>query len=107
MITVTESASKYITTFLSDRGKGMGIRLRVTPAGCSGMSYLLEPVDDREDEDEVYTSHDVDVYVDSKSLLYLDGTEIDYVTKGLVGGFEFSNPNASAECGCGESFKVG
>lgn len=84
----------------------MGIRLGVKTTGCSGMMYVLEPVDEIETGDEVFQSHGVDVYVDSKSLVYVDGTEMDYVKQGLNEGFEFKNPNIQGECGCGESFTV-
>ncbi|MEF1341407.1 iron-sulfur cluster assembly accessory protein, partial [Vibrio rotiferianus] len=74
--------------------------------GCSGMAYVLEFVDDLNEEDEVFELSDVKIIIDKKSLVYLDGTELDYVKEGLNEGFEFNNPNAKSECGCGESFNV-
>ena len=68
--------------------------------------YVLEPVDDPQPEDIKFDSNGVEVYVDPKSLVYVDGTEMDYVKEGLSEGFEFKNPNESAQCGCGESFTV-
>lgn len=103
-ITVTEAAANRVKTFLEKRGKGEGLRLGVKPSGCSGMSYILEFVDKIEDVDEVFETNGVKIIVDKKSLLYIDGTELDYAKEGLNEGFKFNNPNVKGECGCGESF---
>lgn len=105
-ITLTERAATHVANFLGKRGKGLGIRLGVKTSGCSGMAYKLEFVDAALDGDEVFDSHGVKVVVDRKSLVYLDGTELDYVREGLNEGFKFDNPNAKNPCGCGESFNV-
>jgi len=105
-ITMTEPAAKHVAAFLSNRGKGIGLRLGVKTSGCSGMAYVLEFVDVLNDDDEVFIDKGVKVIVDKKSLLYLDGTELDFVKEGLNEGFEFNNPNIDGECGCGESFSV-
>ena len=105
-LSLTENAASHIASYLGDRGKGLGIRLAVKTTGCSGLMYVLEPVDEPQPEDLKFDSKGIDVYVDPKSLIYLDGTEMDYVKKGLNEGFEFKNPNQSGECGCGESFTV-
>ncbi|MEF1295336.1 iron-sulfur cluster assembly accessory protein, partial [Vibrio parahaemolyticus] len=63
-------------------------------------------VDELNEEDEVFDFSGVKIIIDKKSLVYLDGTELDYVKEGLNEGFEFNNPNAKSECGCGESFNV-
>jgi len=105
-ITITEAAAKHVQTFLSNRGKGLGIRLAVRTSGCSGMAYEMEFVDELQAEDQVFEAHGVKVVVDPKSLVYLDGTEVDYAREGLNEGFKFNNPNAKSECGCGESFGV-
>ncbi|MCJ8312539.1 MAG: iron-sulfur cluster assembly protein IscA [Saccharospirillaceae bacterium] len=105
-VTVTEPAAQHIQRQMSSRGKGIGIRLGVKTSGCSGMAYVLEFVDSTNDEDEVFEQHGVQVIVDKKSLAYLDGTQLDFKKEGLNEGFEFSNPNVSGECGCGESFSV-
>ncbi|MDR3087383.1 MAG: iron-sulfur cluster assembly protein IscA [Azoarcus sp.] len=105
-ITLTERAAKHVANFITRRGKGFGIRLGVGTSGCSGMAYKLEFVDETLDDDVVFDSHGVRVVVDQKSLLYLDGTELDYVREGLNEGFKFDNPNAKNHCGCGESFNV-
>jgi iron-sulfur cluster assembly protein len=105
-ITLTESAATRVRTFLENRGKGVGLRLGVRTTGCSGMAYVLEFVDDLNEEDQIFEDHGVKVVVDPKSLVYLDGTQLDYVKQGLNEGFEFNNPNVKGECGCGESFNV-
>lgn len=82
------------------------MRLGVRTTGCSGLAYVLEFVDDTNTDDEIFEDHGVKVIVDQKSLVYLDGTELDFVKEGLNEGFQFNNPNTKGECGCGESFTV-
>lgn len=106
MITLTENAAEHIQNYLIKRGKGEGIRLGVKTSGCSGMAYTLEFVDDIQPEDMVFEGHGVKVFIDPKSHVYLDGTELDYTKEGLQEGFKFQNPNVKDECGCGESFHV-
>ena len=105
-VTVTESAATHISKSLQSRGKGLGIRLGVRPSGFSGMAYVIEYVDEVDSVDNVFEQSGVKVFVDPKSLVYLDGTELDFVKEGLNEGLQFRNPNISAECGCGESFTV-
>lgn len=105
-VTLTAQAAEHIEKYLSKRGKGLGLRLGVRTTGCSGMAYKLEYVDDPDTDDQVFESHGVKVFVDPKSLAYLDGTQLDYAREGLNEGFKFSNPNEKATCGCGESFTV-
>jgi len=105
-ITMTEPAAKHVASFLAHRGKGIGLRLGVKTSGCSGMAYVLEFVDVLNDDDEVFIDKGVKIIIDKKSLVYLDGTELDFVKEGLNEGFEFNNPNIDGECGCGESFSV-
>ena len=105
-ITLTEKAAQRVQNFLVNRGSGLGIRLAVQTTGCSGLGYNLEFVDTTNDDDTIFEERGVKVVVDAKSLIYLDGTEVDYVKEGLNEGFEFKNPNAKGECGCGESFTV-
>ena len=105
-ITLTEKAAQRVQNFLVNRGSGLGIRLAVQTTGCSGLGYNLEFVDTTNDDDNIFEDRGVKVVVDAKSLIYLDGTEVDYVKEGLNEGFEFKNPNAKGECGCGESFTV-
>ena len=105
-ITLTESAADRVKTFLEKRGKGIGWRLGIKTSGCSGLSYMLEFVDALNEDDQVFEQHGVKVIVDTKSLVYLDGTQLDFVKEGLNEGFKFTNPNVKDECGCGESFNV-
>jgi len=105
-ITLTEAAASRVQTFLENRGKGLGLRVGVRTSGCSGMAYVIEFVDTPEDDDQVFEDKGVKLYIDPKSLLYLDGTEVDFTREGLNEGFKFNNPNVKAECGCGESFTV-
>ncbi|MDX7990678.1 iron-sulfur cluster assembly protein IscA [Xenorhabdus sp. Reich] len=105
-ISLTESAAQRILAFLDNRGKGVGLRLGVRTSGCSGMAYVLEFADTLNEEDQVFEDKGVKVIIDGKSILYLDGTELDFVKEGLNEGFKFNNPNVSSECGCGESFHV-
>ena len=105
-ITVTDSDANRVSSFLENRGTGLGLRLGVKTSGCSGLAYVLEFVDELNEGDEVFEHHGVKIIVDAKSLVYLDGTQLDFVVNGLNEGFEFSNPNVDGECGCGESFSV-
>jgi iron-sulfur cluster assembly protein len=105
-VSLTEKAAEHVNAYLQSRGKGVGIRLAVKTTGCSGLMYVLEPVDEIQPEDVHFSSQGVEVFVDPKSLVYVDGTEMDYVKQGLNEGFEFKNPNVKDECGCGESFTV-
>ncbi len=105
-ITVTERAAKHVAAHLSKRGHGIGVRLGVRTSGCSGLAYKLEYADDARPEDLKFESQGVAVFVDPKSLPFLDGTELDFVREGLNEGFKFNNPNEKDRCGCGESFNV-
>jgi iron-sulfur cluster assembly protein len=105
-ITLSERAAEHVSKFLQNRGKGEGLRLGVKTSGCSGMAYVLEFADEINDEDQVFESHGVKVIVDPKSMVYLDGTEVDFAKEGLNEGFKFNNPNVKDACGCGESFNV-
>ena len=106
MITITENAAKHINSYLTKRGKGLGVRLGVKTSGCSGMAYNLEFVDEVNEDDLIFEEHGARVYIDPKSLVYLDGTQVDYTKEGLQEGFKFENPNVKASCGCGETFHV-
>ncbi|WP_421166793.1 iron-sulfur cluster assembly protein IscA [Aeromonas dhakensis] len=105
-ITMTDAAAARVSSFLANRGKGIGLRLGVKTTGCSGLAYVLEFVDELADEDQVFEQDGVKIIVDAKSLIHLDGTQLDFVKEGLNEGFQFNNPNAKGECGCGESFSV-
>jgi iron-sulfur cluster assembly protein len=106
MITLTELAANKVKKQLEQRGTGLGVRVSVKTTGCSGLSYVLEFVDRPGPEDMSFVSHGIHVFVDPKSLVYVDGVEMDWVRNGLNEGFDFKNPNEKARCGCGESFTV-
>ena len=105
-VTMTERAAKHVAGFIAKRGKGVGLRLGVRTTGCSGMAYKLEYADAPQAEDQQFESHGVRIFVDPKSMAYLDGTELDFVREGLNEGFKFNNPQEKNRCGCGESFNV-
>ena len=105
-ITLTDSAADRVKSFLQKRGHGLGVRLGVKTAGCSGLAYVLEFIDELAADDTVFEDRGVKVAIDAKSLLYLDGTELDFGREGLNEGFKFNNPNVKDSCGCGESFHV-
>jgi len=105
-VTLTESAARHVSRYISKRGHGVGVRLGVKTTGCSGLAYMLEYVDELSAEDVIFEDHGVKVLIDPKSLAYLDGTQLDFVKEGLNEGFKFSNPNERDRCGCGESFRV-
>ena len=105
-ITMTEAAAERVKSFMEKRGGGVGLRLGVKTTGCSGMAYIMEYADTIEDDDVVFDDRGVKILVNPKSLVYLDGTELDYAREGLNEGFQFKNPNVKDECGCGESFNI-
>jgi iron-sulfur cluster assembly protein len=107
MIKLSENAVKQIQQIQSLEHKpGYALRVSVTGGGCSGMSYKLDLVEAPGERDKVFEQGGVQVVVDPKSFLYLDGMELDYVG-GLNGkGFVFNNPNATKSCGCGNSFSA-
>lgn len=105
-ITMTPAAAKHVANSLVNRGKGIGIRLGVRTTGCSGMAYVLEYVDELDEADLHFESQGVTIVVDPKSLIYIDGTQLDFAREGLNEGFKFNNPNVRGECGCGESFNI-
>ncbi|MDP6968848.1 MAG: iron-sulfur cluster assembly protein IscA [Gammaproteobacteria bacterium] len=105
-ISMSQAAADHVNRYIANRGQGLGVRLGVRTTGCSGMAYVLEFVDEIAEQDEVFESRGVKVVIDPKSMVYLNGTQLDYVKEGLNEGFQFNNPNAKNECGCGESFNV-
>ncbi|MDP2714671.1 MULTISPECIES: iron-sulfur cluster assembly protein IscA [Rheinheimera] len=105
-ISMTTAAAERVRSFMQNRGKGVGLRVGVKTTGCSGLAYVLEFVDTLNDDDEVFEHDDLKLIVDGKSLVYIDGTQLDFVKEGLNEGFKFNNPNVNGECGCGESFTV-
>ncbi|KJY94694.1 iron-sulfur cluster assembly protein IscA [Pseudoalteromonas ruthenica] len=105
-ITLTDSAADRVKSFLANRGKGIGLRVGIKTTGCSGLAYVLEFADELSEGDQTFEDKGVTLIIDAKSLVYIDGTELDFTKEGLNEGFKFNNPNQSGECGCGESFTV-
>lgn len=106
-VTLTERAAKQIRKIKNneDLDEGLYLRVAVEGGGCSGLSYKLG-FDVRTDEDQVEKSQGMDIIIDNKHLMYLDGIVIDYPDGLDARGFTFDNPNASESCGCGSSFAV-
>ena len=105
-VSLTDRAAEEIRNYLARRGGGLGIRVIVQSSECSGMTYRLEFVDNSDERDVIFDSHGARVFVDEKSMTWLEGTEIDFLQIGDESGFAFSNPNVKNQCGCGESFYV-
>lgn len=104
---LTDSASEQVKTLLAQRGKpSMGIRVGVKSGGCSGLKYFVEYADKRNPFDEVIKDKDVTIFIDPKALMYLLGTQMDFVSEQFKSGFIFTNPNEKGKCGCGSSFNV-
>jgi iron-sulfur cluster assembly protein len=105
-VSLTPAAAERVQHFLAKRGHGVGLRLGVKKTGCSGFAYVVNYADEIGAEDVVFEVQGVKVIVDSESLRFVDGTEIDFARHGLNEAFRFRNPNVRGECGCGESFSV-
>lgn len=106
-VTLTPAAFSYLKNTIEKRGSGKGLRLSVKKTGCSGYSYVVDILDETTADDYIFPLQDELVIAVAKSFLdIVQGTRIDYVQKGLNGGFEFDNPNQKGICGCGESFTV-
>ncbi|MWV46907.1 iron-sulfur cluster assembly accessory protein [Paenibacillus sp. HJL G12] len=107
MINISDSASDKLKEMLADQEiPNMFLRLGVQEGGCSGFSYAMG-FDDEESENDVYMDvKDLKVVVDKQSLPLINGLEIDFEDAGMSGGFTMSNPNATATCGCGASFRT-
>jgi iron-sulfur cluster assembly protein len=108
-VNVTSRAAEQIKAQLSRRNQSTphsGVRLGVKGGGCSGMSYVIEYCDQPRPRDKVFEVEGARVYVDPKSLIYLNGTTFDFVDTFQQKGFKFVNPQVKSECGCGESFSV-
>lgn len=107
LFTLTDAAAARVQVLLESRGKpSAGIRIGVRTKGCSGLSYTLEFVDTPIPGDEIVENQGVTIYIDPKAVLFVVGTQMDYVEEELQSGFLFRNPNEKGRCGCGESFHV-
>lgn len=106
-ITLTPAALDRVRELLTQRGKpSAGIRISIKTKGCSGLSYTLEYADAIALTDEVLQVEELTLMIDHKALMFILGTEMDFVTEKMQSGFVFLNPNEKGRCGCGKSFHV-
>lgn len=105
-VTLSDAAAKRIATILRSDGHKNAMRVSVEGGGCSGFSYKFDLVDDTNDDDLVLEKDNAKVLIDSLSLVYLGGSEIDFIDNLLGQSFQIKNPNAVASCGCGTSFSI-
>ena len=105
-VTVSDSAAKQISQIVADEPADTMLRVSVEGGGCSGFQYKFDLVQDREDDDLVIEKGGVTVLIDSISVGYMEGSEIDYVDDLIGASFQVKNPNATAACGCGTSFSI-
>lgn len=105
-MTISDRAADKIKQLLTTENSAeKGLRLKVIGGGCSGLQYKME-LDAEKPGDRVFEKEGAKVLVDMKSLLYLNGTELDYKDELMQAGFVFQNPNVKRSCGCGTSFGV-
>ena len=107
MVTLTDLAAQKLTGFLEGQQADVdaGLRVAVRGGGCSGFQYALA-LDERRDDDHVFEDHGIRVMVDPASLQYVDGSVVDFKETMMESGFDVTNPNVVASCGCGSSFRV-
>jgi iron-sulfur cluster assembly accessory protein len=107
MVTLSEIAAEKVRGFLSTQEATgeVGLRVGVRGGGCSGFQYALA-LDERREDDNVFDHGGIPILVDSASLRYVDGSEVDYTESMMGSGFEVVNPNVVASCGCGSSFRI-
>ena len=106
---LSESAAREVNNIVQQQeldASKIRLRVGVKGGGCSGFSYLLDLTESQKDSDEVFEQHGIKIIVDPKSLLYLNGTTIDFKDEIMGRGFVFQNPNATSSCGCGSSFSA-
>ena len=106
LLRLTDAAGQKVTALIARERQGDYLRIAITGGGCNGLSYKLRFTGEPRRGDILVRSAGVPVLVDGKTALYLKGTQLDYSSKLIAGGFKFSNPNAKASCSCGESFSV-
>jgi len=104
-IQLTDTAAERVKNFL-EKENGLALRLGVRKTGCSGWAYEVSIASELMNEDEVFEDKGVKIVVDRESLPFLQGSKIDFTVSGLNRTFKFENPNATDECGCGESFTI-
>jgi iron-sulfur cluster assembly protein len=105
-ISLSENAAERVRRFMAERKDVSALRLGIKKTGCSGFAYVLDYADKALADDVEFENHGVRILVNRDSLPMVDGTRVDFVRDGLNQAFKFSNPNATDECGCGESFST-
>lgn len=105
-VTLSESAARRIKEIVSAETGKSALRVSVEGGGCSGFSYKFDLADQPADDDVVLERNDARVLIDQVSLIYMAGSEIDFVDNLMGQAFQIKNPNAVASCGCGTSFSV-
>lgn len=103
LINLTDKAIEHISAELK-KNKALGIRFSVKFGGCQGLTYAVDYIEKAEDADVHFETNGIDVYIDPKAVLFLEGMTVDFRTSAMSSGFVFENPNASKKCGCGLSF---
>ncbi|MGB0744464.1 MAG: HesB/IscA family protein [Opitutales bacterium] len=106
LVLVTPHAGVKLSSLSEREQKGDFLRVKITGGGCNGLSYKMKFVEAPKRGDILVRSSGAMILVDTKSALYLKGTELDYSDQMVGGGFKFSNPNAKSSCSCGESFSI-
>ena len=107
LLTITDAAAARVKSLMNDtNSEVIGIRIGIKTAGCSGMKYNVEYATDTKPFEEKIISKDIVICIDPAAIMFLIGSEMDYKEEKFSSGFEFSNPNEIARCGCGESFTV-
>ena len=106
LVLVTAAAGTKRSALIEREQKGNYLRVKITGGGCNGLSYKMKFVGDPKRGDILVRSSGAQILVDTKTALYLRGTQLDYSNEMVGGGFKFSNPNAKSSCSCGESFSI-
>ena len=106
LIKVTGHAGEKLQDLIAQEQASNYLRIKITGGGCNGLSYKMKFVEDTKRGDILVFSSGIPVLIDTKSALYLKGTQLDFSDKMVGGGFKFSNPNARSSCSCGESFSI-
>ena len=105
-ITLSDAGATYFKKQLEEKNNMIGIRFGVKDSGCNAKKYVINLTDNKLDNDMVFTDHNIEIFVNKSDLLYLAGTEIDFVREGLNKVVKYNNPNVTTACGCGESFDI-
>ncbi|GAB4237396.1 MAG: iron-sulfur cluster insertion protein ErpA [Methyloligellaceae bacterium] len=105
-VTVSDAAARQIARIIADEPANTMLRVSVEGGGCSGFQYKFDLVTEREPDDVAIEKNGVTVLIDPVSMMYMEGSEVDYVTDLVGSSFKVRNPNATASCGCGTSFSI-